>query len=248
MIDSNHERFEELAAGYALDALDIEERREFEAHVDGCPRCTEVLVGLVAAASHLPMGVPQHEAPASLRERVMGAIRAEPNAASPRVRRSWSPSQSNPVRYAMAAGVAALLVASAWSFMWVLDLRDDNAAQERLLARSYEALSLMAAAEQRWDIVGTAASVGARGIVAYDEDTGRSSIIVWGLDENPEMQYNVWVRKDAQRTRVARLYAADGGFWAVVQDDVLVVDGLDVTQVTADGQATVVIDFALPSK
>ena len=31
----------EQAAAYALDALDPDERRAFEAHLDGCARCRE---------------------------------------------------------------------------------------------------------------------------------------------------------------------------------------------------------------
>ena len=245
MIDPGHERFEELAAGYALDALDLDERREFETHVNGCPQCTEMLAGFFAVASNLAMGVPQHEVPRELRDRVMQAVGAEPKAGQPNNRRFWLASTSNPVRYATAAAVAALFMGSVLLLMWVLDLRNDNAANQQIIARSYEALSVMAEAEQRLEIEGTTASADARGMVAYDEDTGRSSIVVWGLDEDPEMQYNLWVREDAQRSRVARLYAADGGFWAVVQSDMLAVDGLGVTQVGADGHATVVIDADL---
>jgi hypothetical protein len=247
LIDSSHERFEELAAGYALGALDADDRREFEAHLDGCPKCAELLAGFFAGASSLATDVPQLEAPEGLRDQVMQAVHAEREATESGVRSFWFASTSNPVRYAMAAGVAALALSSALLLVWVLDLRDDLEAHDRILARSYEALSLMAEADQRWDIDGTAASGDARGIVAYDEETGRSSIVVWGLDEDPDMQYNVWVSEDAQRTRVARMYASDGGFWAVVQADVMAFDGLGVTQVGADGEATVVIDVSLTS-
>lgn len=245
MIESNHERFEELAAGYALDALDADERREFEAHLEGCPECAETLARFFSAASDLGAGVPQLEAPVGLRDRVIDGVAAERKANGPSVRRSWIASTSKTVRYAVAAGVAALAVVSALTLVWVLDLRDDVASHERVLARSYDALSIMAEADQRWEI--DAASGTARGIVAYDEDTGRSSIVVWGLDEDPGVRYNVWVREDTERTRVARLYAADGGFWALVPNDVLAVDGLGVTQVAANGDAIVVIDVSLAS-
>ena len=77
MIDSSHERFEELAAGFALDALDPEDRRAFEAHLESCPECAELLAGFLAAASTLATGVPQQQPPAGLRDRVMQAVRAE---------------------------------------------------------------------------------------------------------------------------------------------------------------------------
>ena len=245
MIDSSHERFEELAAGFALDTLDLPDRRAFEEHVDSCPECTELLAGFLAAASTLAIGVPQREAPAGLRDRVMQAVRTGRDASPSPSLRSWLGSRSNPVRFGMAASVAAVFVASALLLTWVLDVREDAAIQRRLVARSYEALSVMAAAERRWEVVGTAASADVRGMVGYDEETGMTSIVVWGLDEDPAMQYNVWLRDDAQRTRVARLYAADGGFWAVIEEDVVAADGLGVTQVGAEGQRTDVIDAVL---
>ena len=46
-----HERWEELSAGYALNALEPEEAEAFLAHLEGCSRCADVLAehDLVAA-------------------------------------------------------------------------------------------------------------------------------------------------------------------------------------------------------
>jgi anti-sigma-K factor RskA len=38
---TGHEQWDEQAAAYALDALDPDERRAFESHLDGCSRCRE---------------------------------------------------------------------------------------------------------------------------------------------------------------------------------------------------------------
>jgi anti-sigma-K factor RskA len=38
---TGHEQWDEQAAGYALDALDDDERQQFEAHLAGCARCHE---------------------------------------------------------------------------------------------------------------------------------------------------------------------------------------------------------------
>ena len=40
---SEHEHWDELAAGYALDALEPEEHAEFVTHVDGCAHCREAV-------------------------------------------------------------------------------------------------------------------------------------------------------------------------------------------------------------
>jgi hypothetical protein len=65
---------EELAVGWALHALEPEDRDRFAAHLPACPRCrqlvddtTEVMAGLAAA-------VPPAEPPAELRRRLRAAV------------------------------------------------------------------------------------------------------------------------------------------------------------------------------
>ena len=44
------EQLHELSAAYALDALDPQEREEFELHLSTCPACREDYHGLLEAA------------------------------------------------------------------------------------------------------------------------------------------------------------------------------------------------------
>lgn len=71
--DSIHE----LAAGYALDALDEPDRSAFEAHLDECEECRETVVVLAGGATALAYAAETVPPPAELRERVLEAIRAE---------------------------------------------------------------------------------------------------------------------------------------------------------------------------
>jgi anti-sigma-K factor RskA len=67
----------ELTAAYALDALDAEERRAFEAHLRECDGCRSELSSLsetVGALAYATEGL----APADLRNRIVTAARAEP--------------------------------------------------------------------------------------------------------------------------------------------------------------------------
>ena len=61
---SDHEHWEELAAGYALSALEPAEEAEFLAHLDGCGSCPEVLAEHDLVAAQLGTLVDSAEAPA----------------------------------------------------------------------------------------------------------------------------------------------------------------------------------------
>jgi len=82
-----------LSGAYALDALDADERAEFERHLEGCETCrTEVdsLREAAAELAHLTEATP----PAGLRERVLAdaaVVRPLPPAVDrPRRRRPWA--------------------------------------------------------------------------------------------------------------------------------------------------------------
>jgi anti-sigma-K factor RskA len=72
----NDDQLHELAAGYTLDVLDADERRAFEAHLDGCEECRETVATLGGAATALAYAV-EAPPPAELRERVLAAVGAD---------------------------------------------------------------------------------------------------------------------------------------------------------------------------
>lgn len=111
---SDHVRWEELAAGHALDALEPEEDAEFTAHLAGCARCAEVLADHAFVAAQLgqlvdPLDV---SAPswASIREGVVPTPAPVTSLEQVRARRR-SPRL-------LSAAAAALLVAGAGA-VWV---------------------------------------------------------------------------------------------------------------------------------
>jgi len=66
-----------LIAPYALDALDAEERAEFEAHLEQCEECRAELAGFLATATVLG-DVPAQSPPPELKQRLMGAVARTP--------------------------------------------------------------------------------------------------------------------------------------------------------------------------
>ncbi|MBX7549901.1 anti-sigma factor [Streptomyces sp. NPDC004232] len=71
-----------LAAPYALDALEPGERRRFEKHLRDCERCGAETRALAEDAVRLAWSTAA-PAPAALRDRVLAAVRATPQAPAP---------------------------------------------------------------------------------------------------------------------------------------------------------------------
>jgi Anti-sigma-K factor rskA, C-terminal/Putative zinc-finger len=80
------DREDDLAA-YALGALDPDEARSLEQHLESCPSCVGRLRWLQPAAELVPASVPQLSPPSALRDRLV-AIAYEEAAVSPRASRS----------------------------------------------------------------------------------------------------------------------------------------------------------------
>jgi anti-sigma factor RsiW len=73
-----NEDLHELVAGFALDALDADDRQAFESHLAGCERCRTELAALNEVGGTLAFAVEGPAPPAALRERILAAAREEP--------------------------------------------------------------------------------------------------------------------------------------------------------------------------
>jgi anti-sigma-K factor RskA len=67
----------ELCAGYALDALDPEDERLFEAHLATCPHCRDELAGFARTATALAHAAPAAAPPPALRDRILSSARED---------------------------------------------------------------------------------------------------------------------------------------------------------------------------
>ena len=67
----DHDRFDELAVGWALHALEPDDEAEFGRHLPGCARCAETVAEttevMAAMATDLPVAEPSAELRARLR-------------------------------------------------------------------------------------------------------------------------------------------------------------------------------------
>jgi anti-sigma-K factor RskA len=100
----------ELAAAYALDALDADERRAYETHLAACERCREDVASFRETASALAYDVDVLPLPETLEHRILKAARAERPNVVPLPRRWAIPAAALAV-----ASVAAAVVLGIWA-------------------------------------------------------------------------------------------------------------------------------------
>jgi len=78
----DHVRFDELAAGYALGALEPEDEWRFRGHASQCERCSRALADYTAVATALAETAPDARPGAQLRSRILAAAADSPQPAS----------------------------------------------------------------------------------------------------------------------------------------------------------------------
>jgi len=146
MIDEHHQ---DLAAEYALDALDPKAMRAFEALLASDPELKALADSLRETAATLAHNVPAQLPPPELRERILSRVRAEAQAStpaftSPRMTPANAPAQSsgggNLLPWALAAGFA-ITTAAFWVERGQLQQDRDALLQERKEWQARDTLS-----------------------------------------------------------------------------------------------------------
>jgi hypothetical protein len=74
---SEHEKWDEMLAGYVLNALEPAEQEDFETHLQGCDECQAEVDQLAYITADLARALPAAPALPGGRERLMAAIHAE---------------------------------------------------------------------------------------------------------------------------------------------------------------------------
>jgi anti-sigma-K factor RskA len=115
----------QLTAAYALDALEPDEARAYEAHLDACARCREELAGLAGTASALAYAAAGPQPPAELRGRILETAPAERQNLVPlRTRRRL---RVSPLAGVAAAAACLLVALGIWNVSLHRDLDHKNA-------------------------------------------------------------------------------------------------------------------------
>jgi anti-sigma factor RsiW len=122
----------DLTAAYALDALDPEDARRYEAHLAHCERCHDELAELSETASALAYATEASAPPPELRARILEQARAErPNVVP--LRQRWL----RPVIAVAAVAACAAIGLGLWavSLSGKLDRREAELADQQRVAQ-----------------------------------------------------------------------------------------------------------------
>lgn len=172
----------ELTAGYALDALDPDERRAYEAHLDGCAQCREDLAAFWQTGDALAVAASGPAPSAELRERILAAARQE----RPVVVPLESPRRRLVPLLAATAAVAAVVALALG--LWAASLSSDLDGTRAALERAQSAATVLADPDAR-----TVALQEGEGRLVVD-DEGRAVLVADGLGPAPAGKtYELWI-------------------------------------------------------
>lgn len=188
----------ELAAAYALNALDEHEEREYEDHLRRCSHCRKELVWLQETAAALAYGAEPAQAPPALRDRVLRAVQGEQPSNVVPLRARWA--------LRAAVGIAAVAASAAVGLgLWATSLSSSLDQERSALDRQTEAIAILSdpGANER-------SLSGARGRVVVSGD--QAALVISNVEPAPEGRaYAIWVMIESERPQAAGLFrAADG--------------------------------------
>lgn len=219
-----HERFEELAAGHALAALEPAEAEAFLAHVGACAACERAVAQHAETLAHLAYAADPVDLPASLLEgiregvrvsgREMGlagvdaAVEVPVDLAAERERRRFKPQ-----RFIGVAAAAALVLSLG---IWNADLRREQSVSDQKATTLTAAVKLLETKSSRR--VELTDETGQAVAFAVLHDARKVSLVVSGLPRNDTSTstYVLWQTGDAG-TRAVGTFDVRG-------------DGVDVVQ------------------
>jgi anti-sigma factor RsiW len=211
----------ELTPGYALDALDPEERSAYEAHLGGCESCQRELASYWETTEALAIAASGPAPSPALRERILADARAEPQVVVPIERARGR--RTTPVLAAVAAVAAVVALAVG---LWATSLSSDLDEARAALEREQAAAAVLADPDAR-----TVALQEGAGRLVVGSD-GRAVLVLDELDPAPSGKtYEMWIVAGGTPAR-AGLFPGRDGIDVVALDGV--VDGGDVVAVTVE--------------
>jgi anti-sigma-K factor RskA len=211
----NHDQYLELAAGYALGALDEEDRLLFEQHLEsGCDECEAALADFSGASVLLAATAPEAAPPLELRARVMKAALAARPASQPLERRVTPIRQARATKqgfawswpWASVAAAIALVAAAGWLTSGRLNAQITGLKNELSAARDRIALLEAQSVEQNyWAKVLTSpqsrvavltntpdAQTTLEGRAIYDPSTRAAVVVLRNVNVPTGRDYQLW--------------------------------------------------------
>ena len=210
----------ELTVGYALDALDPDERREYEAHLADCERCREELASFWQTTEGLAVAASGPAPSPGLRARILAEARAEPQVVVP-----FEPRRRRTIPV-LAAAVAVAAVVALSVGLWAARLSGDLDDARSALERERAAAAVLVDPDSRT----VALRAGEGRLVVGTE--GEAVLVLDGVDPAPAGKtYELWIIEGDTPQRAGLFPGRDGR--DVVPVDGTVAEG-DVVAVTIE--------------
>jgi anti-sigma-K factor RskA len=176
--------FRENIPAYALDALDVEDARALESHLQTCASCRTELAEYRALSESLLTMTPPKTPPAALRRRLQGKLPSAKKRSSPRL--VWSFNQ-----LALGLTLIILLALNVSSYFQIRSLQKQQASLASQLQSGQAAIAMLAyPSTQSLPIKADNIS----GTLLVDKSRNTAMILVWNLPQLDSTQtYQAWL-------------------------------------------------------
>ena len=232
---------EELLVPYLLGALDVEERRVMESHLDTCVACNLQLRGDGETVANLAFSVPQLTVPPPVKQALMAQIdkdlyRARTGVMQAAVVGIWGVFRSSFKPLLGTAAASTLVVGLVFGGLWMHSRIDQISADNKVLSEKVEAatesqIELIRLVQDQRNFVyqaiamsttpggsvnmlqGTSVASQARGMMIVSRNGTLAFLYVLNLSPLPPHRvYQIWLIKDGQMYNAAVFTVDSTGF------------------------------------
>ena len=239
-----HQVYQQLLVPHSLDALEVSEARELEAHLETCAECRAELVALRDGAALLAYAAEPATPGPEVRARILESVRAKRTGDTPgavltgrvvplKPRANWNVWTMG---LRLAAGLAFLALLIGLVVLWrrevklrqeivqldhQLNNQQHELARDRdVLARQREALALLNSPDaKRLELAGSQTAQNARGSFVYDQKTGKAVLLADGLPATPaDKAYELWFIPKGHSPVPGRIFTVDSSGHALLPE------------------------------
>jgi anti-sigma-K factor RskA len=184
MAQDEHSIFRENLSAYALGALEGEEVRALEAHLQTCDSCQAELAEYRAISDGLLMTLPPRLPSAALRKRLQSQLPSAQQRTQSRF--AWSFG-----RLALGGALALLVLMNLFSYVQMRQIQNQQATLEQQIKTNQFALSMLAYPGTQAIPI---AAENLTGSVLVDRERNTVALVMWHLPQLSEEQtYQAWL-------------------------------------------------------
>jgi anti-sigma-K factor RskA len=184
MAQDEHSIFRENLSAYALSALEGEEVRALEAHLQTCDSCQAELAEYRAISDGLLMTLPPHSPSATLRKRLQSQLPSAQKKTQPRF--AWSFG-----KLALGGALALLVLINLFSYVQMRQIQNQQATLVQQIKTNQFALSMLAYPSTQAIPI---AAENLSGSVLVDRERNTVALVMWHLPQLSEEQtYQAWL-------------------------------------------------------